>query len=474
MIVEIILCVIILCLIAYKSFSIDCSYFEKNGISYVKPVPILGSFYKSVFRQESFREEFVKAYNQFKGEKVYGIFEGSRPVIVINDLELLKKITIKDFEHFKNHVPFVDVEDDAMFGNTLLLLKDEKWHDMRTTLSPAFTGSKMRLMLQLILDICERAVKHLELSIKNKPNSKNGIDFEMKDFFTLYTSDAIASTAFGLDVNSLEDKNNEFYKMGRKFTSVTTWDIIFFIFYDVFKKFCRFIGIKLGNKEFNNYFYRLVVDAMKYRKENNIVRQDMINMLIEAQTNPEKSHNREWTNMELVAQCAIFLFAGLESVSSTLCFATQELVENPDIQEKLRQEVDNFNEQLNGGPLTYEVIKQMKYMDMFISEVLRKWPPFIQMDRQCSKSYKIDEDDLKLNIKVGDGIWIPTIGYHLDENYFPDPHKFDPERFSEENKMNIKQMSYLPFGSGPRICIGSRLALIECKVILFNILKKKL
>jgi len=92
--------------------------------------------------------------------------------------------------------------------------------------------------------------------------------------------------------------------------------------------------MKIANENFNNYLYRSVVDAMKYRKEHNIVRPDMINLLMEAQSNPEKSHNREWTNMELVAQCAIFLFAGLESVSTTLCFAAQELIEHPDIQKK--------------------------------------------------------------------------------------------------------------------------------------------
>jgi len=126
---------------------------------------------------------------------------------------------------------------------------------------------------------------------------------------------------------------------------------------------------------------------------------------------------------------------------------------------------------LNGEPLTYEALREMKYMDMFLSEVLRMWPPFVQSDRVCSKPYQIDEDDLKLNFDVNDKIWIPLIGYHMNEEYFPEPFKFDPERFNDENKINIKPMSYAPFGYGPRICIGQRQALMECKAILFYILR---
>ncbi|XP_055381583.1 probable cytochrome P450 9f2 [Condylostylus longicornis] len=469
---EIIIIILLIIFLIYKRLTSKFDYFEKLGIPYVKPKILLGSYPGSMSKKLSLREEFLRKNLEFKNHKVYGVFAfgSGDPIFVINDLEILKKITIKDFDYFKNHFNFVEPEDDPLFRKSLFAMSDEKWHDMRMTLSPAFTRSKMRLMFQLILDICERAVKYLENSIKNDPNCKDGVNFEMKDFFTLFTNDAIASVAFGLDVNSLEDNNNEFYRMGKNCMTFSTWDVIKFVMYGASKKIFRLLGLKVFKKEFRDYFYRLVVDAMKYRKENNIVRQDMINMLMEAQSNPEKPHNREWTNEELVAQCFIFLFAGLESVATTLCFATQELIEHPDIQEKLHQEVDSVNEELDGKPLTYEALQKMKYMEMFISEVLRKWPPFTQSDRIVTKPYKIEVDGIELNLKVDDIIWIPIVGLHMNEENFPDPYKFDPERFDDENKPKIKQMSYGPFGFGPRACIGSRLALLECKAILFHIL----
>jgi len=95
-------------------------------------------------------------------------------------------------------------------------------------------------------------------------------------------------------------------------------------------------------------------------------------------------------------------------------------------------------------------------MDMVISESLRKWSLAAATDRLCSKDYTLtDEDGTKLfDFKVGDRVNIPISGLHLDDQYFPEPRKFDPERFSEERKGELVPYTYLPFGVGPRNCIG--------------------
>lgn len=69
-------------------------------------------------------------------------------------------------------------------------------------------------------------------------------------------------------------------------------------------------------------------------------------------------------------------------------------------------------------------------------------------------------------------LWIPIMGLHRDEKYYSNPERFDPERFNDENKTNITPYSYLPFGTGPRNCIGSRFALLEMKLLLFHLIEK--
>jgi cytochrome P450 family 9 len=81
------------------------------------------------------------------------------------------------------------------------------------------------------------------------------------------------------------------------------------------------------------------------------------------------------------------------------------------------------------------------------------YPPAVLLDRKCVKTYTLPTEP-RFTLKPGDMVWLPIYALHHDPDYFPDPEKFDPERFSDENRGNIKNGTYLPFGSGPRNCIG--------------------
>jgi cytochrome P450 family 9 len=97
----------------------------------------------------------------------------------------------------------------------------------------------------------------------------------------------------------------------------------------------------------------------------------------------------------------------------------------------------------------------------------------LTVDRCCTKDFEADLGNGKtVTIKKGEVVWIPIYSIHHDSEIYPDPEKFDPSRFSDENKNKIKPCTYLPFGSGPRNCIGTRFALMEAKLLLFHILSK--
>lgn len=113
--------------------------------------------------------------------------------------------------------------------------------------------------------------------------------------------------------------------------------------------------------------------------------------------------------------------------------------------------------------------------NLIFSEVLRKYPTQISTDRICTKPYVFEpntEGIKSINIAVGTIILIPTYAFHHEPKLFPDPENFDPERFSDENKSNIKPYTYQPFGTGPRSCIGSRFALMETKLVFYHLLTK--
>lgn len=121
---------------------------------------------------------------------------------------------MKDFDNFVNRNSFLTEDMDPLLARTLAGLKGQKWRDMRATLSPSFTGSKMRTMFLLLSECCQQFVTYLE-------NNESGCrdETDMKDVFTRFANDAIASVAFGLKCDSLVERENEFYMMGKVLTA---------------------------------------------------------------------------------------------------------------------------------------------------------------------------------------------------------------------------------------------------------------
>lgn len=151
-----------------------------------------------------------------------------------------------------------------------------------------------------------------------------------------------------------------------------------------------------------------------------------------------------------------------------------ELAVNVDVQEKLTDEVDEMILKLKGRKIFYDELNEMKYLDMVVSEGLRKWPSFRVTSRECTKKYVMRDDETgkTYNIPEGAELLIPIGAIHNDAKYFQEPAKFDPMRFSENNKRNIESASFIAFGFGRRNCIGSRYAIMQAKLLLFHILAK--
>ncbi|GBN44641.1 Cytochrome P450 3A4, partial [Araneus ventricosus] len=169
---------------------------------------------------------------------------------------------------------------------------------------------------------------------------------------------------------------------------------------------------------------------------------------------------------ELVAQCVIFFIAGYDTTATTLTMVTYFLALHQDVQDKLRAEVDAALEE-NNGKLTYEAIQSMKYMDNVISETLRIYPISVRLERCAEVDYKLG--DTGITIPKGMIVSIPIISVQRDPKYWPEPEKFDPDRFTPERRAQRDPYSYLPFGAGPRNCLGMRFALMEVKVCLAHV-----
>lgn len=130
---------------------------------------------------------------------------------------------IKDFDHFINRHSFhSEGTNDDLFSNSLFTMENERWRDMRNTLSPAFTGSKLRQMFQLFVQIMDESMTFLHDQLKDI-DANVGLEVDVKDFTTRLTNDIIATTAFGLSLNSFKDRDNEFYAKAKTAIKFTGW-----------------------------------------------------------------------------------------------------------------------------------------------------------------------------------------------------------------------------------------------------------
>lgn len=218
----------------------------------------------------------------------------------------------------------------------------------------------------------------------------------------------------------------------------------------------------------DQFLIDVVRDTIKYRRENKIVRPDFINTLMELRDHPEKLENIELTDSLLTSQAFVFFAAGFETSSTTISHALYELALNQHIQDRLRKEIREVYDK-HQGVLTYDAVKEMKYLDKFFKEVLRMYPliPFIM--REVSENYTFK--GTKISIEKGTKVWVPTYGIQRDADVYPEPEKFDPERFNDDAVAARHPMAYLPFGDGPRNCIGSRFAQYQSRVGIIAVIR---
>lgn len=158
----------------------------------------------------------------------------------------------------------------------------------------------------------------------------------------------------------------------------------------------------------------------------------------------------------------------LQTTATTLTYATYELAINSAVQDKLVAEVNEVIKP--NGDIDYETLSNLPYLDAIVQETLRHHAPVVKTARVCAQEFTIPNTNV--TVYPGQQVEIPIYAIQHDERYYKDPFKFNPDRFMPENRANLVPYTYLPFGSGPRNCIGMRFSLLESKLALALIVRK--
>ncbi|KAL1481571.1 hypothetical protein MTO96_015352 [Rhipicephalus appendiculatus] len=261
--------------------------------------------------------------------------------------------------------------------------------------------------------------------------------------------------------------------------------VIFFYIWTLFPFMTTLLRLQVFIPETFTFLKKFCVNVIEKRKLSSEKHQDFLQLMVDAQDvrmpaeGPLDSEEMLYspgavqavestkvlTEEEALSQCVAFFIAGLDTISSVLAFTSYLLALHPDIQKKLWEEVDRcFKE--NGDVPSLDDVSKLKYLNCVISESLRLYPPAVRVERTACQDVTLGDTGIKLC--KGCAVVIPVYAMHHDSEYFPDPEKFDPERFNDENISSVRPYSYLPFGAGPRNCIGMRFALQALKMCLLH------
>uniref|UniRef100_A0A336MPB9 CSON014835 protein n=1 Tax=Culicoides sonorensis TaxID=179676 RepID=A0A336MPB9_CULSO len=347
----------------------DRKYFERINVKFVNPFPLLGTSWKAIFGYETYFDYYERIYKQFPTEKFFGAFDFLKPVYVIRDVELCRKVMITNFDHFVNRRLTIDVNTDPVAGRFIGFVKNESWRKLRAITSPAFTGNKMKFIVSLLNESMQKITKNL--GVKIKLSEKKCFRYNGYDFYTRCCTNLIANTTFGLEVNAVDEENDEFYLMGKRLTDLRKDFFLRAILFQVSPTLAKVLNISLFDREATEYLKRIAKETIDYRTKNNVKVPNFIQLFMDADLSFE----------EIIPECIAFFFGGIDSFSTLFQFISYELALNPDVQKRLQSEIDQIQSQLGGSSIEYESVQKLTYMDAVINETFRKNPAGAFLER---------------------------------------------------------------------------------------------
>lgn len=352
-----------LVVVGYLFLKKKYAYFEENGIPHLKPSMVYGNM-KGVGKTIFISDLMQEIYDESKEKDVIaGFYTLFSPSLIATDLELIKQITVKEFNNFTDRGVFVNEKDEPLTGH-LFNIGGDKWRFLRNKLSPVFTSGKIKSMYGTISDKGDNFIAAIEAA------SKKG-SVEVKDISNRFTIDVVGSVAFGMEANTLKHENEELVTIFRNIFGEEGVSMFYFFFLFAFPRFSKFMNFRQFNKTVTDFFNNVVGGTINYRETNKVTRNDFLNMLIELKNKGSiegeiSTESRRLTLDEVIAQAFLFFFAGADTSSTAISFAITELSCHPEIQEKLRKEIIEKTKSSDGA-ITYDNLHEMTYLNQVMN-----------------------------------------------------------------------------------------------------------
>lgn len=438
----------------------NIGYWKKRNVPGPSPIPGLGNFPSFLLQKRPVVEEMDDVYREYKPKYNFvGVFSNRSPRILITSAELVKDILSKNFKNFHDNEfgELTNKEIDPLLGRNPFLLTGDEWKAKRAEITPAFTTSRMKALFPLVEDVCSRMTKYV------KQNRGSALD--TKELSAKFTTDVVSSCIFACDAQSFTSEKPEIREQGRKLIDQSFSSILTLIFIFNFPKLANLFKVSFIPKSLEKFFTNLMEDAIRHRGASGTTRVDYLDYLISLKK------KKEISELDMAAHGVTFFIDGFETSSVAICFMLYEIARNSEVQKRLRQELQKATN--NDGTVSYDSLLELPYLDQVVNEGLRLWPPAGFLSKKCVEPMELPLTGTR-NVTIEKDVCaiINLWSLHRDPEYYNDPLTFNPDRFSPETGGTSpyrEKGCFIPFGDGPRQCLGMRFARMQVKRCLYEV-----
>ncbi|XP_057669812.1 cytochrome P450 4C1-like [Diorhabda carinulata] len=425
-------------------------------------LPFIGCVYL-LFLHE--KDDIMKAITDL--QKIYpdigALWFGTRLYYAVSKPEHIEKILTNSKALDKDFLyKFMTLA----IGKGLLTAKVQKWRKHRKIIRQAFNQRILNFYQAVFLEKGEIFAKQLQKNVGNK-------DLDFFDMISKCTLDIICETAMGLNMNTQTQDSDVCYNINKMFEIINyrmfnPWYHLEFIWklnplskqYDkavkIFKNFTSTVINKkqeaYNNKQ--NLKDSIPISGIEETIKGKIAFLDLI------------LENTNFTEKELQEEVELFLLAGTDTTATALSCIFTLLGMFQDVQQNVLEEILAILGP--DRPVSPSDLSELKYTERVIKESLRLFPVAALFGRNITED--IDAGDIVF--PAGSSVFFCTLHIQRNPKYWPDPLKFDPDRFLPENVAKRHPCTYIPFSYGPRNCIGAQYAMINMKTILATILRR--
>ncbi|XP_016999628.2 probable cytochrome P450 28a5 [Drosophila takahashii] len=453
----------------YAAMTWNFNYWRKRRVPGPKPQLFTGNYPNLYTMKRNMIYDLNDIYKKYKSKyDAVGIFSGWVPQLLVISPELAHRVFVTNFKNFHDNElsRLTDEKTDFILSNNPFSLTGEKWKQRRADITPGLTNGRIKSVYPVTNKVCQQMSEWVKKQIRL--GAADGIN--AKDLGLCFTSEMVTDCVLGLSADSFTDKPTPIMANIKDLFNPHWTFMILFALVNTFPSLSHLIKLRFVPHHVERFFIGLMGTAVQSRKSQlatgHFKRTDFLDYLMQL------GEKRNLDTRHLLAHTMTFLLDGFETVAGVLSHMLLLLGRDEEVQQRLRDEIQ---EHLQDGIIPYDKLNELPYLDACLHESIRLFPPGFMTSKLCTESVELpNKDGPDFIVEKGTVVVIPHSCHMMDEEYFPSPQTYNPDRFMDPDAVkNLRERGvYMGFGDGPRICLGMRFATSQVKAAIVELISK--